>query len=103
MPLFISAGVTVTGFFSPSLAMLATIWANFFLPRSRGFSTVICFTGKFDTIYGVTVPLLKDIAHRYNIVPSRRPEETARALREDGLLIPQPAGAFVHSTSFETS
>jgi 1-acyl-sn-glycerol-3-phosphate acyltransferase len=33
------------------------------------------------------IPILRDIARRFKVLPSRRPEETARALREDGLLM----------------
>jgi 1-acyl-sn-glycerol-3-phosphate acyltransferase len=36
------------------------------------------------------VPVLRDIAARFQVIPSRRPEETARALRRDGFLMLYP-------------
>ena len=36
------------------------------------------------------VPLLRDIAARYQVIPSRRPEETIAALRRDGFVMLYP-------------
>ena len=36
------------------------------------------------------VPVLRDISARFNIIPSRRPEEAAAALRQDGFLMLYP-------------
>src|SRR5262249_27186562 len=38
------------------------------------------------------IPVLKNIAQRFNVLPSRRPQETAQALRADGLLMLFPGG-----------
>jgi 1-acyl-sn-glycerol-3-phosphate acyltransferase len=38
------------------------------------------------------IPILRDISAKWQVIPSRRPEETARAIERDGLLMLFPGG-----------
>lgn len=58
-------------------------------------ATVYRRTGRLPRFIGhengwFKVPVLRDIAARFQVIPSRRPEETARALRRDGFLMLYP-------------
>jgi 1-acyl-sn-glycerol-3-phosphate acyltransferase len=58
-------------------------------------ATVYERTGRIPNFIGhengwFKVPVLRDIARRFHVIPSRRPEQTAAALREDGFLMLYP-------------
>jgi len=61
------------------------LFATVLLERYR---CVPCFIGHENLVFGL--PGLREIATRYGMIPSRHLNETARALRRDGLLMIYP-------------